>query len=83
MRYIVDLMVLDGIFRVAAGDMSPKYARQVLERHVRSGHRNLIHRDIESFTAEAFATRFSVLQNDLVLEKIVGLIEQYCVPPRK
>lgn len=82
MGYIVDLtVILDGIFMVAAGDTSPKCARQVLERHVTSGHRDLIHRDIESFTAEAFATRFSVPQDDLVLERIVGLIERYRVPP--
>jgi hypothetical protein len=59
MGYIVDLtVIMDGIFRVAAGDMSPKDAQQVLERHVRSGRRDAIHRDIRSFIAEAFAIRF-------------------------
>ncbi|KAN0138726.1 hypothetical protein V8E53_003714 [Lactarius tabidus] len=82
MGYIVDLMViLYGSFRLAAGDMSPKCARQVLERHVESRHKDLIHRDIENFTAEVFATRFSAPQNDLVLERIIGLIKQYSVPP--
>jgi hypothetical protein len=82
MGYIVDLtVILDGIFRVAAGDMSSKSARQVLEMHVRSGVRSAIHRAIRSFVAEAFATRFAVLHKDLVLEKIIYLIKLFCVPP--
>jgi len=82
MGYIVDLtVILDGIFRTAAGDMSPKDALQVFERHVRSGHRDAIHRDIRSFITEAFAIRFFVPQKDLVLERIIDLIKQFCVPP--
>ena len=81
MGYIIDLtVVMDGIFRTAAGDMSPKDAQQVLERHIRSGHRDAIHRDIQSFITEAFAIRFSVPKKDLVLERIIDLIRQYCVP---
>jgi hypothetical protein len=81
--YIVDLtVIMDGIFRTAAGNMSPKDAQQVLERHVRSGHRDLIHRDIRSFITEAFAIRPLVpQQKDLVLERIIDLIKQFCVPP--
>jgi hypothetical protein len=82
MGYIVHLtVILDGIFRVAAGDMSSKDARQVLERHVRSGLRSAIHRDIRSFVTEAFAIRFSAPQKDLLLERIIDLIKQFCVPP--
>jgi hypothetical protein len=78
--YIVDLtVIMDGIFRVAAGDMAPKYAQQVLDKH-ESGRRDAIHRDIRSFIAQAFAIRFSALERDLVLEKIIDLIQQYCVP---
>jgi hypothetical protein len=80
--YIVDLtVIMDGIFRTAAGDMSPKDAQQVLDRHVRSGRRDAIHRDIQSFVKEAFAIRFSVPKKDLILERIIDLIRQYCVPP--
>ncbi|KAF8259218.1 hypothetical protein EI94DRAFT_1042898 [Lactarius quietus] len=80
--YIVHLtVILDDIFRVAAGDAPPKYAQQVLERHIRSGHRDAIHRDIQSFIEEAFVIRFSVPQNDLILERIIELIAHYCVPP--
>ncbi len=81
MGYIVDLtVILDGIFRIAAGNMSPKDADQVFERHVKSGRREAIHRDIRSFVTEALAIRFSVPQKDLVLERIIDLIKQFCVP---
>jgi hypothetical protein len=79
--YIVDLtIILDGVFRMAAGDMSPIHAEQVLGRHVGSGRRDMIHRDIRSFVFIADAYEIKVPQKDLVLEKIIDLIRQYCVP---
>ena len=79
--YVVDLtVIMDGIFRVAAGDMSPKHVLQIVDRHARSGRRDAIHRDVRSFIAEAFAIRFSVPGKDLVLERIIDLIKQHCVP---
>ena len=79
--YVVDLtVIMDGIFRMAAGDMTPKHALQIVNRHQRSGRGNAIHRDIRSFIAEAFAIRFSVPGKDLVLERIIDLIKQHCVP---
>ena len=82
MGYVVDLtVIMDGIFRVAAGDMTPEHARQIVNRHERSGRRDVIHRDIRRFIAEAYTLRFSVpSQNDLVLDKIIDLIRQHCVP---
>ena len=71
---------MDGIFRVAAGDMAPKRALQIVNSHERSGRRDAIHRDIRSFIAEASAIRFSVPGKDLVLERIIDLIKQHCVP---
>ncbi|KAF8265742.1 hypothetical protein EI94DRAFT_1734896 [Lactarius quietus] len=80
--YIINLtVILDGLFRVAAGDMSPKHAQDVLERHVRSGHKDAIHRDIRNFITETFGIRFAVQQKDLILERIIDLIKQFCVPP--
>lgn len=79
--YIVDLtVIMDGIFRMAAGDMSPKdAAKLVFERHARSGPRDEIHRDIRSFVT---AIRPLVpQQKDLILERIIDLIKQFCVPP--
>ena len=83
MGYIVDLtVIMDGIFRVAAGSMSPQDAKLVFERHVRSGHRSEIHHDIRSFVTEAFAIRPLVpQQKDVIFERIIDLIKQFCVPP--
>jgi hypothetical protein len=79
--YIVDLtVILDGIFRIAAGDVFPKHAEQVLSS-VRSGRRDVIHRDVWSFVAEAFAIRSSVPHKDLVLEGIINLIWRFCMSP--
>ncbi|KAH9014628.1 hypothetical protein EDB85DRAFT_860137 [Lactarius pseudohatsudake] len=82
MGYIVDLtVILDGIFRITTGEISPNHAQQVFERHAKSRHRDAIHREIESFITEAFTVRSSVPQKDLVLEKTIDLIKQFCVPP--
>ncbi|KAI9456396.1 hypothetical protein BJY52DRAFT_1381678 [Lactarius psammicola] len=84
MGYIVDLtVILDGIFRTAAGDMSPSDTQLVFDRHIQSGHRDAIHRDIWGFIAEAFAIRSFAPQKDLVLERIIDLIKQFCVPPQE
>ena len=71
---------MDGIFRVAAGDMSPESALLILDRHEKSGRRDAIHRDVRSFITEAFSIRHSVPGKDLVLERIIDLIKQHCVP---
>ena len=82
MGYIVDLtVILDDIFRIAAGNVSASDVQSATDRHIRSGRRDRIHRDIGSFVTETFAIRFTVPQRDLVLEKIIDLIRQYCVPP--
>jgi len=82
MGYIVNFtVILNDIFRTAAGNMTKDAVLRATGTHVRSGRRNRIHRDICSFVTETFASRFSVLQNDLVLEKIIDLIVQYCAPP--
>ena len=81
MGYIVDLnVILNDICRTTGGIVSADYAQQAMDRHVRSRCRNEIHRDIGSFVRETFADKTSVLQGDVVLEKIVELIRQYCAP---
>jgi len=81
MGYIVDLtVILDDIFRTASGNVTANDVQSAVDRHVNSGRRDRIHRDIQSFVTETFAIRFTVPQRDLVLEKIVDLIRQYCVP---
>jgi len=82
MGYIVDLtVILDDIFRIAAGNVSASDIQSATDRHVRSGCRDRIHRDISSFVTETLAIRFTVPQRDLLLEKIIDLIRTYCVPP--
>ena len=81
MGYIVDLTaILDDIFRTASGNVTGNNVQSAIDRHVNSGRRDRIHRDIQSFVTETFAIRFIVPQKDLVLEKIIDLIRQYCVP---
>ena len=82
MGYIVDLtVILDDIFRIAVGNLSASDVQSATDRHVRSGLRDRIHHDIISYTTKTFAMRFTVQQRDLVLEKIIDLVRQYCVPP--
>ena len=79
MGYIVDLtVILDDIFEIATGNVSASDIQSVTDAHVRSGRRDMIHRDIQSFVTEIFPIRFTVPQRDLVLEKIIDLIRQYC-----
>ena len=84
MRYIVNLtVILDDIFRTNSGSVTGTAALEVMNNHVRSGCRDSIHRDIRSFVAETFSTRFATPEKDLVvLENIVNLIRRYCTPPQ-
>jgi len=81
MGYIVDLnVILNDICRTTGGIGSADYAQQAMDSHARSGRRDEIHRDVSRFVTETFANKTSVLQGDVVLEKIVELIRQYCAP---
>jgi hypothetical protein len=80
MGYIVDLtVILDAIFCTTSGDISAESVRLVVNRHVSSGKKFKIHRNIRRFVTEIFAVRFSVSQKDLVLERIIDLIQEFCV----
>ena len=80
MGYIVNLtVILDGIFRAAAGNVTEDAALKVMGTHIRSGRRDRIHRDIRSFTTFVIKSPVRpVPQKDLVLEKVIDLIKQYC-----
>ena len=81
MGYVVNLTaILDDIFRTG-GNVTESAVLKVMGTHVRSGRKDSIHRDIRSFVTETFSIRFAVPQKDLVLEKIIDLIRQYCAPP--
>jgi hypothetical protein len=82
MGYIVDLTVVLDVFFSApsSGDISQEKVRLVFEWFVTSGHKEKIHRQIRGFVTEAFAVRVSVPQKDLILERIIDLIQEFCVP---
>ena len=81
MGYIVNLMViLDAIFSTTSGDISREDVLLVMEGHITSGYKKGIHHDIREFVT-TFADKFSVLPKDLILERIIDLIQKYCVPP--
>ncbi len=82
MGYIVDLhVILDDITKTAIRNVTDNDALDVMNEHVRSGVRDSIHRDIRDFVAETYPTRFSKPEKDLVVEKIISLIRQYCDLP--
>jgi len=82
MGYIVDLtVILDDIFRISAGNVSAGDVQTSMDRHISFGRRDRIHRDISSFVIETFAIMSQRTQRDLVVEKIIDLIRQYCVSP--
>ena len=80
MGYIVNLaVIMDQIFITAASNVTENAALKVMGTHIRSGRRDSIHRDIRSFVT--FVVRTPVRpapQKDLVLQKIIDLIRQYC-----
>jgi hypothetical protein len=83
MGYIVDLIVILGdISRATAGYVSTIDALAALDRHVEQGWKDKIHQDIYRFVSETFMTSSNAVpQRDLVLEKIIALIKQYCPAP--
>jgi hypothetical protein len=83
MGYIVNLtVILDEMFRTAASNVvTEDAALMVMETYVRSSRRDSIHQDIRRFVTETFPNRFADSGKDLVLEKIIELIRQYCPPP--
>jgi len=84
MGYIVDLtVILDAIFSTTSGDVSQENVRLIIDGHIGSGHKGKIHRDIRGFVTEAFAVGVSVPQKDLILERIIDLIQEFCAPPRE
>jgi len=64
------------------GNVTANDFQSAVDRHVNSGRKDWIHRDIHSFVIETFAIRFTVPHRELVIEKIIDLIRQYCFPPR-
>ena len=79
MGYVLDLtVILDGIFRTTARSVSVDEAKTAMDRHLSSGRLDRIHQDINSFVTETSAIRHTKQPKDLVFEKIIDLIRQYC-----
>ena len=80
MGYIVDLtVILDTLFSTTSCNISPESVRLAVHRHISSGKRVKIHRNIRRFVTETFAVGFSVSRKDLILERIIDLIQEFCV----
>jgi hypothetical protein len=80
MGYIVGLtVILHGLF-VSAHDVSASKVHEVMSHHIKSGLQGHIHQDISRFVTEPRETSYTYRGKDLVMEKIVDLIRQSCVP---
>ncbi|KAF8264369.1 hypothetical protein EI94DRAFT_1788047 [Lactarius quietus] len=81
MGYIVDLVViLDGIFNTTC-DGSLENVQLAIDSHVSSGNKDKIHRDIREFVTGNFEWGFYLQHTDLILEKIIDLIQHYVSTP--
>jgi hypothetical protein len=81
MAYIIHLTVIfDAIFSTISGNISQENVQLVIDWHVRSGKKDKIHRKIRGFVREAFDIGFSARHQDLILERIIDLIQEFCVP---
>ncbi|KAI0293728.1 hypothetical protein B0F90DRAFT_1821856 [Multifurca ochricompacta] len=78
MGYIVDLTVILHKLFGYGHDVSPNDVQSIIERHGTSGDKNQIHDDIRRFIKETPA--FTYRKKDLIMERIVDLIAQFCVP---
>jgi hypothetical protein len=78
MGYIVDLNVILHGFFVSSRDVSASKVHEAMDHHLRSRLREEIHQDIRSFVTEQAS--FIYRGKDLVMEKIIDLIRQYCEP---
>jgi hypothetical protein len=80
MGHIVDLtVILNGLF-ISGHDVSASKVHEVMSRQIKSDPRGHIHQDISRFITEPRETSFMCRGNDLVIEKIIDLIRQSCVP---
>jgi len=79
MGYIVDLtVVLSGLFE-STEDVSPGGVQSVIKDLVTSGRKTSIHDEICDFVRAA--PTFTYHGHDLIMEKIIDLIRQFCVLP--
>ena len=79
MGYIVDLtVILSGVF-ASTGDVSPGSLQLAIKDLVNSDRKTIIHDEIRRFVGVTSA--FTYHGHDLVMERIIDLITQFCVLP--
>ncbi|KAH9057192.1 hypothetical protein EDB87DRAFT_1632991 [Lactarius vividus] len=80
MAYIVDLtVILHGLF-VSTRSVSATDVQSAVRNYAESSPRNRIHDDIRNFVTEIPAVYQTYLKKDTIMEKIIDLIKQNCVP---
>ena len=79
MAYIVDLtVILNGLF-MSSHSVSATEVQSAMKDYAQTGARGQIHAEIRSFVREM---PFSTYQErDTIMEKIIDLIRQNCIPP--
>ena len=79
MGYIVDLtVVLSGLFESTV-EVSPGGVQSVITDFVASGRKASVHDEIRDFVRAAPTSTYH--GHDLIMEKIIDLIRQFCVLP--
>lgn len=77
--YIVGLtIILHGLFISTHDDVSACKVQEAVNHHVESGLQKRIHHDVRRFITDEGP--FTYRGNDLVVEKMIDLIKQFCVP---
>jgi hypothetical protein len=79
MGYIVDLTIVLSGLSESTVDVSPGGVQSVIKDFVASGRKTSIHDEIRDFVRAA--PTFSYHGHDLIMEKIIDLIRQFCVLP--
>ncbi|KAH9041168.1 hypothetical protein EDB84DRAFT_1474613 [Lactarius hengduanensis] len=80
MAYIVDLtVILHGLF-VHTRSVSATKVQSAVNNYAESSSRSLIHDDIRNFVTEIPSAYQTYQEKDTIMEKIIDLIKQNCVP---
>ena len=79
MGYIVDLTAILCALFTSSGDLKINGVRSTMKDFVDSDCKSTIHTEICSFIAAGPVLIH--LKRDVVMEKVIDLIKQFCVPP--
>jgi len=79
MGYIVDLIAILSALFTSPGDVTINEVQSAMKVFVDSPRKSTIHAEICSFIAAEPVLIH--LERDVIVEKVIDLIKQYCVPP--